>query len=387
MPRVLDNWLHSFLDWTLPRSEAPESYIIWSGLFTIASVAKRKVCFPKSIMGSYTIYPNIYVFFVGPAGGPRKSTTLNYAESLLMQMDDVKLSSTGSSASKMIETLSETPDGSIAIVSSEFATFINVTPDEMYDLLIDLYDGKIKLDYATRMHGLEIVEEPCVNLFTATTPEWISNAMPAHVIGGGFASRVIFVYENKVRHRVLYYNLDWRTFIDLEQQLVYDLGQISEAEGEFKHDKPTTRDAMEEWYRDTADDPVPSEKIEAYFHRKPVHIHKVAMLLSLAESNDLVITLKHFEAAKTLLETVEVKMPRVFSAVGKNPYSADVEKILDHIEKAGRPVLRHELMSRFYYDMTPEAMGGVLETLVIMDAIVMTKGQGVANATYTIKTT
>ena len=67
MPRLLDNWLYRYLDWTLNRSEAQESMIIWSGLFTLASAVKRHVYFPKSLMGSYDIYPNLYVIFIGPS--------------------------------------------------------------------------------------------------------------------------------------------------------------------------------------------------------------------------------------------------------------------------------------------------------------------------------
>lgn len=372
MPRVCDDWLVSFLEWTLPRSEAPASYVIWSGLSTLASVARRHVSFPKSLMGSYSIWPNLYVIFVGPAGGPRKTTTVDYCETLLVQMDEINLAASAVSASKLIEMLSETPDGAMSIISGEFAQFINVTPDEMYDTLMNLYDGKIKIDYATRQHGIEVVENPCINMIAATTPEWIANYMPPSVIGGGFASRVVFVFESKVRHRQLYYDklVNQQQINDLEQSLLHDLVEIAGIEGEFRHDSEETKDSIETWYKDTADLPSASEKLDAYYNRKPAHLHKVAGLLSLAERSDLVVTMSHFEKAKEILEVTEKKMARVFTAVGKNPYSSHIERVLDFIEAESRPVFKHELLKKFYYDLVPEALASVLESLIIMGEIV-----------------
>lgn len=366
MPRLLDNWLTAYGDWTLPRSESPESMIIWAGLYSVASVAKRKVCFPKSLMGSYAIYPNIYVIYVGPPGVVRKSTTAGYAESLLQEIEGVNTSSTAMSASKLVEIMSETIDGSISILSSELGTFMNISKEEMYDLLTDLYDGKVKYDYATRMHGLEIVENPCVNFLAATTPSWVSEQMPTHVIGGGFASRCIFIFEEQVRRRQLYYDLDWRKYEDLGKKLTHDLNHIAELEGEFRHDSKQTRDYIENWYRNNVVDDA-DDRIEGYFNRKHVHVHKVAMLLSLCERDDLVITETHFNAARALLEGLEAKMPRAFSAVGRNPYSDDILKVLDFIRSfSGEAVERKVIARRFFHQLQGSELDEVLGSLVVM---------------------
>ena len=369
MPRELDNWLFTYRDWTLPRSEAPESLIVWAGLYTLASVAKRHVYFPKSLMGSYSIYPNLYIIFVGPAGVVRKSTSAGYAEDLLKEISDVSLSSTSTSDSQLVGDLSDIPDGAMSIVSSEFATFINVSAEKMYDLLTDLYDGKLSYEYSTRTHGVELVSEPCLNLLAATTPTWVSNQMPAHVIGGGFTSRVIFVYENKVRQRRLYYDLDWDHFEKLRAGLVRDLIHIGQLHGKFRHDHIDTKNAMETWYVETSALGSGDEKIEGYFNRKHVHVHKVAMLLSLAERDDLIIDMTHFEAAKMILAGTETKMPRVFSAVGKNPFSADLEGVLDFIGGRTEPVERGALMRRFYHNLPADKLGEILAALMSMEEI------------------
>ena len=41
--RHCENWLQTFLDWSAPVSEAPESLLIWSALFCISAVVKKKI--------------------------------------------------------------------------------------------------------------------------------------------------------------------------------------------------------------------------------------------------------------------------------------------------------------------------------------------------------
>ena len=366
MPRQLENWLTAYGDWTLPRSESPESMIIWAGLFTVSSAVKRHVYFPKRLMGSYTIYPNLYVIYVGPPGVVRKSTTAGYAEQLLHELDSINMASTAMSASKLVEIMSETIDGSLAILASELGTFMNISKEEMYDLLTDLYDGKLRYDYATRMHGIEIVENPCVNFLAATTPSWVSEQMPIHVIGGGFASRCIFIFEEKRRRKQLYYDIDWRHYQDLGKALTNDLAHIAALEGEFKHESPAVRGLIEDWYQASPDEHE-DDRIEGYFNRKHVHIHKVAMLLSLCERDDLVISETHFRAAVALLEGLEEHMPRAFSSVGRNPLSDDILKILEFVRQSdGKPVERKHIARRFFHQLQGPELDEVLSTLVVM---------------------
>ena len=83
--QIKGSWLKAFDEWTLPRSEAPATMIRWAGLFTLASAVKRRIWFPREILGSYDIFPNLYVVFVAKPGVARKSTTAGYAEELLVE--------------------------------------------------------------------------------------------------------------------------------------------------------------------------------------------------------------------------------------------------------------------------------------------------------------
>jgi len=364
MARVCDNWLTTYLDWTLPRSESPETMILWSGLIALSSALKRKVKIPKKLMGGYDIYPNIYVIFVAPPGVARKSTTVGRAEALLHEVDDIRMASTAVSASKLVSDLADTLDGSLTILPSELGTFMNVSNEEMYDLLTDLFDNKTAYTYSTRMHGLETVKEPCVNFLAATTPRWVEQQMPLHVIGGGFASRVIFIFEDAPRQRQLYYNIDEKQVAMMKGALVADLRHIAELSGTFKHDSKKTKGMIEEWYQGLDEVAAAAGPgVEGYFNRKHIHVHKLMMLLSVAESDKLVLTNDHFEKSIAILDAIEAKMPHALVYAGQNPLAEMTWKVWDFI-KVGGIVPERTVIKRFHVDLGSDGLGEVLGTLL-----------------------
>lgn len=375
MARQLKNWLKTFTDWTLPRSEAPASMITWAGLFTLAAVLKRKVYFPRSLMGSYEIYPNLYVLFIAKPGVVRKSTSASYAEELLidvsemMEDESITFAATSMSASKLLDLLSKSPDASMTIISSEFSSFIGMSNQTMYDLLTDIYDGKRKFEYATRIHGLELAERPVVNLLAATTPAWVSKQPPEYFLGGGFASRVLFVYETKRRQYKMYYDdVDYEKIDELGAALTSDLAHIASLSGEFTHESKELRDLMESWYIDFSQQDPDDPRLEGYFQRKHVHVHKIAMLLSVAERDDLVITQAHFEAAKILLEDLEAKLPRAMASIGSNPIGDQLYQMLDFIAERGE-VTKKQIATRFIRDLSLEQIDELAAALKIMGKI------------------
>lgn len=369
MARKCDNWLTSYRDWTVPRSEAPESYIFWTGIFALSSVMKRRVLLPKRYLGSWTAYPNFYIIFVSPPGKARKSTTVDYADDLLDEIPHISVASSAMTAQVLIKRLSETQDCSISIRSREFGTFIAPSQMLMVDVLTDLFDGKKKHSNETIMRNVEFVENPCVNLLGATTPSWISENLGESMVGGGFTSRVVFVYESKVRRRKLFYkDVDQNVLAKLKTNLVEDLAHLaSNVEGEFEIENKETEDKIEEWYVKTADQEG-DNRLVGYYERKPAHVLKLAMLLHLAQSDEKVITMTDFEMALQILAQVEKTLPNVFQTVGKNPYTSEMDAILEYIEFKGK-VTRKELLARFYHAAPPTTLLELIGALVTMDKI------------------
>ena len=363
--RKCENWLTDFGRWTLPRSEAPETFIFWTGLFSIASALRRRVFISKDDLGSWECAPNMYVMFVAGAGKARKTTTANYAEDLVDEIPQITKAPDLITEESLLTTIAHSDDCSMCVNAGEFSEFIVKSGVEMYGFLTKAYDGLKRLSASTLSRGLELAERPCINLIGATTPEWIAANMPESVIGGGFASRVIFIYEEKVRRRQLLYRgkLNKEELTELRINLVSDLAHIAtNLAGEFRL-SVEAEEFSEHWYQTTGDQGVNEHyKMSGYYERRPAHMFKLAMILHAAKQDDLVIELKDIQDAIALLKQVEKKLPQTFVAIGKNQYAMDMHRMLAFV--ADRElVTREEILAHFYSSAEPaklsELLGGL----------------------------
>lgn len=374
MERKLKNWLTTFGEWSLSVSEAPESFHLWTGFFALASVLKRKVYIPKTLLGGWEVFPSMYVIFVAPPGKARKSTTAGYADDLLREIPGINLAPTTLTKEQLLKRLSEADDASISIFSSEFAMFVQKSGHDMYDILTDLFDSKKDVTSETITRGIEFSEKPCVNLLAATTPIWISSNLPEHVIGGGFASRVIFVFEERSRRYKMYYDdIDHEERDKLRDKLLEDLIHIStNVCGEVSL-AADAKEFMSNWYeasqKEYEESAVENYRLEGYFQRKPAHIHKLAMLIRIAQEDSVEIQIEDFKAAIKLLEQLEAKLPQTFQNVGKNPFVLETERILEFIRKSANGTKRSDVVRAFWNSIPPQNLGDIIGTLLAMKAI------------------
>lgn len=373
--RQCSDWLSTFMEWTLPRSEAPLSYIKWTGLFTLSAVLRRKVKIPKSILGSWECPPHLYIMFIAPAGEARKTTTQSYAIDLLDELPDVKKGPAIVTQASLLNTLVDSDDASVYLISEEFSDLIMKSKGEMFEFLTSMFDGKKSIEASTISRGVQFVEKPCVNLLAATTPVWVTENMSEAVIGGGFASRVIFIYEETVRRKQLIYKgtvgLDKLPL--MRKKLVEDLIHI---DLNIKGDFDLTPDAamfIEEWYQ--VRKPEVNKKLKGYHERKPAHLFKVAMLLHIARSDDLSISVEDLENALSELSKIEVKLPRVFEAVGKNPFSFELKHIAQYVREEGK-VERAVLLEHFAASAPPSMLIDLISSLCTIKVIKAVEDNG-----------
>lgn len=369
--RQCENWLTEYGRWVLPRTESPTQFIFWSGLFALSSVVRRQVFVPKKYLGAWEAAPNLYIMFIGPAGKVRKTTTIDTAVELLEEVPAVTRSPDIPTRELLMNALAKSHDSSMSIVSGEWSEFVTKSGLEMYSFLTNAFDGRRKLSAGTITRGLEFAERPCVNLIAATTPEYVAESMPESVIGGGFASRVVFIPEERVRRRQLYYDeLNHEYLKDLKLKLIADLKHIAKIKGEFTL-TDEAKAFMEGWYKRTADEGgVADYKMHGYYERRPAYVHKVAMLLHLAKSDSLVLEEEDFQQAIDLMKQIEVRLPKVFSAIGKNPYTVDMNRILAFLEERGNQVEKEEVFRKFYHAAQPTVLRDLIEGLCDIGRVV-----------------
>jgi len=377
-PRCCENWLADFLRWTLPRSEAKESFIFWTGLFTLASVLRRHVRISKDYLGSWEVYPYMYLLFVGPSGS-RKTTTANYNIELLNEVGGLTSAPDQVTVPKLVSSLIEAEECAMYINAGELSEFIAKSGVDMFSFLTKAFDGVKKISVGTHMRGVELGERPCINFLGATTPEWISDNIPQSVLDGGWGSRTLFIYEEEVRQRKLFYtDVDVKKLYDeIYPNLINDLRFIStNLFGDFKLTKSGEKN-FEEWYIENADGGKKRNvKLKGYYERKPAYVMKVAMLLKIADGNivssdQLVLDWPDFEEAIGVIENVEEHMPKVFGQIGKNPYKADLRSIYEFIKDSGK-VETQEVRRVFMSAAEPETLNKLINGLVAAGLVKIT---------------
>ena len=140
---------------------------------------------------------------------------------------------------------------------------------------------------------------------------------------------------------------------------------ISKAKGEFKL-TPDAKAWYENWYDNVADKTeILNSKLIGYYDRKHVFLLKVAMMLSLADNDSLVLQQRDVEAALGVLEMVEPGMYKAFSAVGKNPNATVMQNIIAQIRKRGSMTAKELLAANLNDIPDRKTFDDLLMTLVL----------------------
>ena len=327
------------------HSEAPDKFHFWTGVATIAGALRRRVWIDQ---GYFQWTPNFYIVFVAPPGIVSKSTTASIGMNLLRQVPGITFGPDAVTWQSLIQSLAQStetvevngthyPMSAITIVSSEFGTFLNPNDREMVDVLVSLWDGQQGVwQKATKTMGSDMVENPWINIVACTTPAWIAGNFPEYMIGGGFTSRTVFVYAEQKRHLVAYpKNFLPKNFKEIEKKLVHDLEVIAtQIVGEY-HLPPETIKWGTEWYEkhyESRPAHLDNERFGGYLARKQTHIHKLAMVLAAAESNELTLLPKHLKEADAITTAIEYDMPKVFSNIGKTDMTRAIADFISYIQ-------------------------------------------------------
>jgi len=342
------SWLSSYAKYN-DCSEAPEVYHLWVGLTILSSVLRRNVYKDRGI---YTLYPNLYTFLVGPSG-TRKSTAIRVGARLLR--GGVTINSPGKpprkakgvqdppyiidsfrtpewfiSELKNVCSQSNPPKTPFMICADEAPVFFRRAKYamDMIPILINLYDCETSRP-GTQARGIEEVIDPYPTLLCGVIPEILVDLMPRESAAGGFASRVVWVYSDDTSRCSPHPELEARFNPEMYLDLVHDLNEISLLKGEMS----LTDDAykwFDSWYRDIRSDIATTVdgRYMGYQNRKGDMVYKIAMLLSIAESSDMMVTRPHFQTARAMFEILEPDLGKVYQGTSGRVAVLDTRDIV-----------------------------------------------------------
>jgi len=372
--RKYKNWLSAFVQYA-SYGEAPEKFYFWTGVSTIAGALRRRCWIDQKY---FQWVPNSYIILVAPPGIVSKSTTASIGMNLLKEVPGINFGPDVVTWQKLVEDMAKAnelvywhekevylPMSCVTIVSSEFGNLLDPTNRDMVDVLVSLWDGQPgAFKKSTKTSGNDSIENPWINIIACTTPAWIAGNFPEYMIGGGFTSRCLFVYGDTKRQLVAYpanhvppYSQSTRS------DLIHDLEIISTMVGEFTLTSAATTWG-EDWYAKHYAAPHPHlspEQFGGYLARKQTHIHKLAMILSAAESSSLSITEEHLASAAQLVNELEKDMPKVFGKIGLTPKTKAIADLIEIVQRV-RTIPKQALLQRMIRQVDSEDFDKVLNT-------------------------
>jgi hypothetical protein len=403
------SWITTYYETIAKISEAPNQFNIWAAISVISSVLKNHVYFSR---GVYTIYPNQYIILVGPPG-VGKGTAIHPAYDFPIDLGLVNAVSDRNTAPRILEKLAAgfvsmapTPNGvmpSIAntqqnipvalreaaavIKASELQTLLG-SSDWMTTFLCETWDRK-DFEYDTKHAGTSIVKNMCVSLIGACVPAYIQSLSKetASAINGGFTARAVFVYANKKSQ-----NIEWpRSFkqlpggIDLHKKLEDDLRTISNLRGEFAI-SAAAKNVFQDFYRSTSVTHQDSDSDVMQHFKSRIHVHafKVAMALSAAFSDSLMIEVQDMQVAITLVRQVQDNLDRAFRGFGTSMLAEVTSRIQAFIEQRG-VTTRKEILTFNHRYISDEDLTRVLYLLQQIDYIKVDSSGGQTRIIYNSK--
>ncbi len=365
------NYLRSFSR-LLEQTEVPPRFTVWCGIASILAALERRIWINQ---GVYSIYPNFYMVMVA-ASGQKKSTSINTAARLLRRLEpgpnviSQKITPEALIASIQLNThttkeLMKKKCGGI-VVADELATFLDRQSLErgLGPILTALYDCT-PFEYQTMKRGAERVEEGYLSILGGSTIELLKNSLPKDAIGGGFTSRTLFVYEDRVPPPVPWIEYS-EEMTEIEDQCVSYLQRLMVLEGAVT----LTKDAKELFIRDYKERHSAGifrndSLLRSYENRRHAHLLKVAMALMVAEEPRMVMEAQHVMGAKVILEEAEEYLPRVVELIAASETGMQGQMILETIRNRDDGMTRAELVRRFGNVLDSQEISKALDTLII----------------------
>lgn len=373
--KIRGSWIDEFMKLGAD-SESPMLYYKWVGISTIASALRHRVYIDRE---SYKDYPNMYVILVAPPGGTRKSTVCDFAyDNIIQSVPSIKCFSGRITTEALMKRLTTvdvsnnnttilSSDPSLLLYASELSSLFKKLPKGSYpiiDFLTSIY-GSGNFSYDTKNGGEVRLMDTSINLLAATTPSGVNELIGVSNIEGGFASRVILVYQDtRIRKGWPDKDPNFKTKLN---SLISDLNRISSITGEMVVPTVCKRHWNTWYFKEEFNNPPP--ELVNYNNRKHDHLLKVAMVYALSERDNLVLTVKDLDRANDTLSEVEKFMPSAFNGLNKTKESGIREDIVNFIKHKGGSVTRTELTNRFERRIKGEELTKIMVPLIDSEII------------------
>lgn len=374
MPRKLENWLDTYMEFT-EHTESATVFHRWVGISVLAAVLRKKTWLT---FGRLRIYPNMYIVLVANPGIARKTQAISYGSKLLNEVPNIHTSADSITREALIKDIEDATEGeqmidgttfshaSVTAICREFESFLGQKKEntKMLVFLTDLFDcEELPWKYRTKNAGSSIAPAVFFNLLGATTPDSLASMFPVSAIGGGLASRILFIWAGGKAKKVAIPTMSARTAA-LKDPLLHDLNVISRITGAYEF-TPDCERKWNDWYnsfdemspRRLCKDPT----FDGWYSRKPLYLLKTATIMSAAERDEKRLEWEHVEKAKAFIESIEIHMGKAFASVGRSDVTSDVDQVMSIVKQRG-VIPEKELLQMVWRNIDSRKFDNVMST-------------------------
>lgn len=327
MNRALPHFIDAFRQFMADKG-SPKLYNKWAGIFCISAIVERK-CWITTVKGR--LFPNQYIILVGPAG-IGKSVCTNAAFDLINESRSpqqiLHMAPTSVTKASLIDALhaaershlslngSATMDhfNSLIIIPNELGVFMPAWEGEFMNTMTDLWDNK-RYAETRRTKNISIeIQNPQLNMLSATTPSYLNTLLPEGAWESGFMSRTLLAYSGEVIYTDLFAEPLGDASADMWKALVHDAREIYKLYGELSVAEDA-KEAINAWSK-SGGAPAPDHpKLASYVTRRAAHLLKLCIVSAVASNDERLVTLDNFVEALDWLTELERFIPDIFKSM------------------------------------------------------------------------
>lgn len=385
--RRLDNFVTSFEQFAQTYNTTP-LFAKAGALWMLGTVCLRQVAMKSR---GQPMHPNTYFMMVG-GPGTGKSQSVNAMRRILtptLKSSIIPASITRAGMEDyMVENLHlrYNMDG-----AKDFSNECIGLSEEMAGILPDqdmghltlynnLYDPQDSVDARTRSNGKVELKRPFCSIYTGAQPQFLSLTLPESAWGMGFMSRTMMIFDVPRERKSIFEHEE--VDLTLMADLIHDLKQIHALHGWITWDSAAKK-LYEEWWVINGGIPIPQAKRLAmgYNARREVHFLKLSMCMSLARSNDMIVTVDDVREAITFILTIEDRMKHIFAEMANSGSMVAINDVLDQIRSAtleGSYIEESAIIQMLMQRFPPTQIHSLIDNLEASGAIKIAKNTGKA---------
>ncbi len=365
----------SFLEYTkdLPT---PRAFRQWTAIHAVGACGERRVW---TQFGRLRLYPNLFVFLVGPPG-TGKTVSLSPMAEILRKSQAVTLAPNDITKQGLLDCLNEAIRGALldgkpfdyhflALHVSELSNFMSQYDHALAGLLTDLFDCPPSNDEHKRGHDKgKFIPFPGISMIVGTATQNLGNTIATEMWGSGFMARVIMVHsaEEIIPEDMFAVPEDMSS---LKDEMIGGLALVGKFVGEMLWTPPAQ--AMMNEFRHHQGDGAPlHNRLTHYTRRRALHLAKLCMIAALSDER-MVVDADDFELAFAWLSAAEAEMTEVFKDMASHEDGQIHEELRNFMYnlsvKANKPIPASLIYSWLAKRVASHNVKRVLEVAVAAD--------------------